>query len=71
MAKELLLFCISFIWEKEEIITTSCKPETSMDTLSLKSSGFPHLLHWTLHRNCWLLEDQDIQLGMLLVLMGC
>lgn len=36
MAKELVLLCISFIWEKEEMITTSQKLETSIDTLSLK-----------------------------------
>lgn len=69
MVTELLLLCISFVWEKEEMIKTSHKPETSMDMLSLKSSGFPQLLQWTQHSNYWLFKDREISLWVLLVLM--
>lgn len=68
LAKELLLLCVSFIWEKEEMTTASHKPATSMDTLSLKSSYFPQLLQWTQHGNYQLLKDQEIPRWILLVL---
>lgn len=52
------------------MITTSHKPETSMDALSLKPSGFPHLLQWTQHGNYRLFKEREIQLWILLVLMA-
>lgn len=52
------------------MITTSHEPETSMDTLSLESSGFPCLPQQKKRSKYWPFKNREIHLWILLVLMA-